>query len=215
MLQHAHTLACAGASGAAIGRLRARVHRAPPQLGEYARGLGGVAVADDDLAHDLRLDHREQGVGRGSRGDVGRGDSALLVAADPPGGGVAQPHDVGLPLGRHAVHLAGQPRRQLEHRRVAIDRRDGGGERAVQLAARVAGAVEVGCGGLVDLGERELDEAVDDRPLVGEVEVERGAADVGSARDRVDRDPLEGLLRQRLAGGVEDQRLGVVARGVG
>jgi hypothetical protein len=75
----------------------------------------------------------------------------------------------------------------------------------VELAAGIAGAVEVGRGGLVDLGEGELDQAVDDRSLVGEVEVERGAADVGAARDRVDRDPLEGLLRERFAGGVEDQ----------
>jgi len=84
----------------------------------------------------------------------------------------------------------------------------------VQVSPRVAGAVEVGRGGLVDLGEGELDQAVDDRALVGEVEVERRAADERAPRDRIDRDPLEGLQRQRLARRVEDQRLGVVARGL-
>jgi hypothetical protein len=60
-----------------------------------------------------------------------------------------------------------------------------------------------------------LDEAVDDRALVGEVEVERGAADERAARDGVDRDPLVGLLGEGLAGGVEDRRLGVVAAAAG
>ena len=81
----------------------------------------------------------------------------------------------------------------------------------MELAARVAVAVEVGRGGLVDLAEGELDQAVDDRALVGEVEVERGAADERAARDRVDRDALVGLLVERLARGVEDRALGVVA----
>jgi len=40
-----------------------------------------------DVAHDLALDHREQGVGGGARRNVGRRDAALLVAADPPRGG--------------------------------------------------------------------------------------------------------------------------------
>jgi hypothetical protein len=79
----------------------------------------------------------------------------------------------------------------------------------VQVAARVAVAVEIGRGALVDLGEGDLDEAVDDRPLVGEVEVQRGTADERAARDGVDRDPLVGLLGEGLAGGVEDRGLGV------
>jgi hypothetical protein len=85
----------------------------------------------------------------------------------------------------------------------------------VQVAARVTGAVEVGRGRLVDLGEGELDQAVNDRALVGEVEVECGAADEGAACDRVDRDAFERLLREGFARGVEDQRLGVVAGRVG
>jgi hypothetical protein len=79
----------------------------------------------------------------------------------------------------------------------------------VQVAARVAVAVEIGRRALVDLRERNLDEAVDDRPLVGEVEVERRTADERAACDRVDRDPLVGLLGEGLAGGVEDRGLGV------
>jgi hypothetical protein len=85
----------------------------------------------------------------------------------------------------------------------------------VQVAPRVAGAVEVGRGGLVDLGEGELDQAVDDGALVGEVEVERRAADERAPCDRVDRDAFERLLREGFARGVEDQRLRVVAGGVG
>jgi hypothetical protein len=81
----------------------------------------------------------------------------------------------------------------------------------VEVAAGVAVAVEVGRRALVDLRERVLDQAVDDRALVGEVEVERRAADERAARDRVDRDPLVGLLGEGLAGGVEDRGLGVVA----
>ena len=81
----------------------------------------------------------------------------------------------------------------------------------MQVAARVAVAVEVGRRGLVDLAERELDQAVDDGALVGEVEVDRGPADERAARDRVDRDALEGLLVERLARRVEDRELGVVA----
>jgi hypothetical protein len=81
----------------------------------------------------------------------------------------------------------------------------------VEVAARVAVAVEVGRGGFVYLAEGELDQAVDDRPLVGEVEVERGAADERAPCDRVDRDALVGLLGERRAGGVEDRGLGVVA----
>jgi len=79
----------------------------------------------------------------------------------------------------------------------------------VEVAARIAVAVEVGRGALVDLGEGDLDQAVDDGPLVGEVEVERRTADERAARDRVDRDPLVGLLGEGLAGGVEDRGLGV------
>ena len=138
-------------------------------------------------------------------------DPALLVAADAPRGGVAQPHDVGLPLGRHAVEVAGQSRRELQHGRVALRRLDAPRQRAVQLPARVAVAVEVGRRGLVDLAERELDQAVDDRALVGEVEVQRGARDERAAGDRVDRDALVGLLVERLEGRVEDRALGVVA----
>jgi len=85
----------------------------------------------------------------------------------------------------------------------------------MEFAARVAVAVEVGGGGLVDFAEGDLDQAVDDRPLVREVEVQRRAADERAARDGVDRDALVGLLGEGLAGGVEDQGLGVVAGGVG
>ena len=74
----------------------------------------------------------------------------------------------------------------------------------MQVAARVPVAVEVGRRGLVDLAEGQLDQAVDDRTLVGEVEVERGSADERAARDRIDRDALVGLFRQRRARGVED-----------
>ena len=81
----------------------------------------------------------------------------------------------------------------------------------MEIAARVAVAVEVGGGGLVDLAERQLDQAIDDRALVGEVEVQRGPRDERAARDRVDRDALVGLLLERLEGRVEDCALGVVA----
>jgi hypothetical protein len=81
----------------------------------------------------------------------------------------------------------------------------------VQVAARVAGAVEVGRGGLVDLAEGQLDQAVDDRALIGEVEVDGGPADERPARDRVDRDALERLLVKGRARRVEDRELGVVA----
>jgi hypothetical protein len=85
----------------------------------------------------------------------------------------------------------------------------------VQVAPRVALAVEVGRGGLVDLAEGDLDQAVDDGALVGEVEVNGGAADERAARDRVDRDPLVGLLGEGLAGGVEDRGLGVDSAAAG
>jgi hypothetical protein len=103
----------------------------------------------------------------------------------------------------------------LEHARVAVDRGNGGGERAMQVPAGVAVAVEVGGGSFVYLAEGNLDQPVDDRALVGEVEVERGAADERAARDRVDRDALVGILCEGLAGGIEDRCLGVVAGGVG
>jgi hypothetical protein len=64
----------------------------------------------------------------------------------------------------------------------------------MEIATRVAVAVEVGRRGLVDLAEGELDQAVDDRALVREVEVERRPADERAAGDRVDRDALVGLL---------------------
>jgi hypothetical protein len=85
----------------------------------------------------------------------------------------------------------------------------------MQVAAGVAVAVEIGRSRLVDLAEGQLDQAVDDRALVGEVEVQRGAADERAARDGIDRDALVGLLREGLAGGVEDRGLGVVAGGAG
>jgi hypothetical protein len=75
----------------------------------------------------------------------------LLVAANPSRGGVSQPHYVGLPFRRHAIHLARQAGRKLQHGRVAVNGCDGGGECAMQFAAGIAGAVEVGRGGLVDL----------------------------------------------------------------
>jgi hypothetical protein len=81
----------------------------------------------------------------------------------------------------------------------------------VEVAAGVAVAVEIGRRALVDLRERDLDEAVDDRPLVWEVEIQRRAADERPARDRIDRDPLVGLLGEGLARGVEDRGLGVVS----
>ena len=70
----------------------------------------------------------------------------------------------------------------------------------MEIAARVAVAVEVGRRGLVDLAEGELDQAVDDGALVREVEVERGPADERAAGDRVDRDALVGLLAERRRG---------------
>jgi hypothetical protein len=79
----------------------------------------------------------------------------------------------------------------------------------MEVATWVAVAVEVRCRGLVDLAEGELDQAVDDRALVGKVEVDGGAADERTSRDRVDRDALVGLLVQGLAGGIEDRELGV------
>jgi hypothetical protein len=81
----------------------------------------------------------------------------------------------------------------------------------VELTARVAVAIEVGGRRLVDLAEGELDQAVDDRTLVREIEVERGAGDERAPGDRVDRDALVGLLRERLERRVEDRALGVVA----
>jgi hypothetical protein len=108
--------------------------------------------------------------------------------------------------------LARQPSRQLQHRCVALDRGDGCRQRSVQVPARVPVAVEVRRRGFVDLAEGQLDQAVDDRPLVGEVEVERGSADERATRDRIDRDALVGLFRECRARGVEDRGFGVVAR---
>jgi hypothetical protein len=79
----------------------------------------------------------------------------------------------------------------------------------MEVAAGVAVAVEVRCRGLVDLAEGELDQAVDDRTLVGEVEVDGGAADERPACNRVDRDALVGILVQSRARRIEDRELGV------
>ena len=79
----------------------------------------------------------------------------------------------------------------------------------MEVATRVAVAVEVWRGRLVDLAEGDLDQAVDDGALVGEVEVDGGAADERAPRDRVDRDAFVGLLVERLARGVEDRELGI------
>jgi hypothetical protein len=85
----------------------------------------------------------------------------------------------------------------------------------VQIATRIAIAVEIGRGGLIDLAEGELDQAVDDGALVREVEIQRRPADERAAGDRVDRDALVGLLGQRRAGSIEDRGFGVVARAAG
>jgi hypothetical protein len=92
---------------------------------------------------------------------------------------------------------------------VAAGGGDAARQRSVQVAPGVAVAVQVGGRGLVDLAERQLDQAIDDGALVGEVEIDRGAADERAAGDRVDRDPLVGLVVQRGAGRVEDRELGV------
>jgi hypothetical protein len=81
----------------------------------------------------------------------------------------------------------------------------------VELPARVSVSVEVRGRGLIDLAERKLDQAIDDRALVGKVEVQRGPRDERAAGDRVDRDALVGLLLERLERRVEDRALGVVA----
>jgi len=81
----------------------------------------------------------------------------------------------------------------------------------VQFAARIAVAVEIRGRRLVDLAEGDLDQPVDDGALVGEVEVDGGPADERATCDRVDREPLVGLLLERLARRVEDRVLGVVA----
>jgi hypothetical protein len=84
----------------------------------------------------------------------------------------------------------------------------------MEVAAWFPVAVEVWRGRLVDLAEGDLDQAVDDGALVGEVEVDGGAADERAPGDRVDRDAFVGLLVQRLARRVEDRQLGI-ARCVG
>jgi hypothetical protein len=92
----------------------------------------------------------------------------------------------------------------LQDRRVSLNGGDGTREGAVELAPRVAVAIQVRRGSLVYLAEGQLDQAVDDRPLVGKVEVQRGAADERPPRNGVDGDALISLFRERRAGGVED-----------
>ena len=122
-------------------------------------------------------------------------------------------HDVGRPLvGQVLAAGAGELGGEQQDARVAVDLAHDPRERAAQLAARLALAVEVGRGGEVHRAERLLDEAVDDRALVGEVEVDRRAADVRAPRDGVHGQRLEADVGQRLARGGEDRLLGRVAR---
>ena len=66
---------CCGPQTAASGLRRRRlgrlgVDRAPPQLGEHADRLVGVAAALDQLQRDVALDHRQQRLGGEPRRDV-------------------------------------------------------------------------------------------------------------------------------------------------
>src|SRR3954462_3861915 len=95
---------------------------------------------------------------------------------------------------------------------MAVDARHDPREAGVELLARVAVAVEVRRRCEVHLAERVLDEPVDDRPLVREVEVDRRSGHERLAGDRVHRQVVEALLGERLAGRVEDRLLRGVAR---
>src|SRR5439155_25031114 len=63
----------------------------------------------------------------------------------------------------------------------------------------------------VHLAERLLDQAVDDRALVGEVEVDRSPADERALGDRVHRQRVVADLRERRPGGLEDRLLRRIA----
>ena len=98
---------------------RARVDRAPPQLGEHADRLVGVAApahAPPCVRWRSTIAHSACAQMRG-RDVVGR-DAALLVAPDPRLRGGDDAPDVGLPLGRQAVLAAGEVRRQQQDRRL-------------------------------------------------------------------------------------------------
>src|SRR2546423_564403 len=141
---------------------------------------------------------------------VGR-DPARLVARDALGRRVHEPPDVGLPLGRQRLLCARQPRDEQQDVRVAVDDEHHPAEGLPQLVARVAATVEVGRARDEHLGERLLDEAVDDRAPVGEVEVDVGARGEGPPRDPVHGQLLVAVLGQGLARGGEDRILRRVA----
>jgi hypothetical protein len=144
---------------------------------------------------------------------IGRRDAVLLVARAARLGALGEPRDERRPLvGQVLAAVARELGGEQEDARVAVDDRDDARETGAQLLARVAVAVEVGRRGEVHLAERVLDQPVDDRPLVGEVEVDRGAAHERLAGDRVHRQPVEPLLGQRLTRRVEDRLLRGVAR---
>ena len=117
----------------------ARVHRAPPQLGEHADRLGRVAAAEHELAHDVVLDHREQRLGRQPRRDVVRRDAVLLVARDARLGALGEARDERRPLlGQVLAPVAGELGGEQEHTGVAVDDGDDPRQPRAQLLARVA-----------------------------------------------------------------------------
>jgi hypothetical protein len=119
------------------------------------------------------LDHGQQGLGREARCDVVGCDAVLLVARDARLGALDEAQDEGLPfLGQVLAARARELGGQQQQPGVVVDQRDDAGQRRAQLATRIAVAVQVRARREVHLAEALLDEAVDDRALVGEVEVD-------------------------------------------
>jgi len=160
----------------------------------------------------VALDHRAQRLRADRRVDVVGRDAALLVAADAPGRVGDEAADVGLPLRRQVVALAEERGGQEQHVLVGIDHADDAGQRQAQLEPRLPCPVKVGGRRLAHVRERQVDEAVDECPLVVEVEVHRGARDERAPRDHVHPQVLERDLLEHLAAGFEDRVLGRVAR---
>ena len=186
----------------ARGVRRAWVDRAPPQLRQSTR-TDSVTWRPPRMISMVTwrstIAHSAWAPMRGS--DVVGGDAALLVAPDAPVGAGHEAADVGLPLGRQVVaraRRAGRRAGTTSSLALTTPMTRASARRSSQRAARPRPPGRAprrrAC------RRRPLDEAVDDRALVVEVEVDGRAG-----HERAPRDPVHasgrrtGLLEQPRA----------------